>query len=184
VKKLPGSRVLLFVLIAIVALVAVNSLWGGEEERRKLSLAQFQRELAGENVRSAEITESDGGGTIIGELGNGSKFTVDYPPSYGEKITDQALAKVENVTFEKDQENVWLSLFMTFLPVILLVGLFLFIVNHMQGGGNRVMQFGKAKTKQVSKDAPKVTFADVAGADEAVQELYEIKEFLEPARHR
>jgi cell division protease FtsH len=60
---------------------------------------------------------------------------------------------------------------------------FLFFLNSAQGGGSKVMQFGKAKAKQVSKDQPKVTFADVAGADEAVEELQEIKEFLEsPAK--
>src|SRR4029077_12404832 len=71
------------------------------------------------------------------------------------------------------------SILLQFAPVILLVVLFFFLINSMQGGGSRVMQFGKAKAKQVSKDQPKVTFADVAGADEAVAELQEIKEFLE-----
>src|SRR5206468_2837100 len=80
-------------------------------------------------------------------------------------------------------ENLLVSLLSSFLPIILLFGGFLFIINSMQGGGNRVMQFGKAKPKVVSKDQPKVTFADVAGADEAVAELQEIKEFLEsPAK--
>ncbi len=66
---------------------------------------------------------------------------------------------------------------------MLLGGLFFFLMNQMQGGGNRVMSFGKSRAKLVSKDTPKVTFADVAGADEAVEELYEIKEFLsEPAK--
>ncbi len=65
----------------------------------------------------------------------------------------------------------------------MLGGLFFFLMNQMQGGGNRVMSFGKSRAKLVSKDTPKVTFADVAGADEAVEELYEIKEFLsEPAK--
>ena len=67
--------------------------------------------------------------------------------------------------------------------MIILFGLFLFVLNSMQGGGSRVMQFGKAKARQVSKDEPKVTFADVAGCDEAVEELQEIKDFLQnPAR--
>jgi cell division protease FtsH len=75
------------------------------------------------------------------------------------------------------------SLLYTLLPVVLLGGLFFFLMNNMQGGGNRVMSFGKSRAKLVSKDTPKVTFADVAGADEAVEELHEIKEFLaEPAK--
>ena len=67
--------------------------------------------------------------------------------------------------------------------MVILFGLFLFVINSMQGGGSRVMQFGKSKARQVSKDEPKVTFADVAGCDEAVEELQEIKDFLQnPAR--
>src|SRR5680860_1539929 len=64
-------------------------------------------------------------------------------------------------------------------PYLLLFGLFIFIMFQLQGGGNRVMQFGKSKAKLVTKDTPKVTFADVAGVDEAIEELEEIKEFLQ-----
>jgi cell division protease FtsH len=75
------------------------------------------------------------------------------------------------------------SLFINFLPILILVLLFLFFFNQMQGGGSRVMQFGKSKAKLISKDTPKTTFKDVAGAAEAVEELHEIKEFLEnPAK--
>ncbi len=182
-KKLPGSRWLLFLVVGLVLLVALNGLFGRKEERKKLSLAQFQRELSERDVRSAEITERNSGGTVKGTLKDGTKYTVDFPASYGEKITDQALAATPNVTSKQEKDNVWLSVLFNFLPVLLLVGLFVFILNQMQGGGSRVMQFGKAKTRQVSKDSPQVTFADVAGADEAVAELQEIKEFLEaPAK--
>ncbi|MDQ3612149.1 MAG: ATP-dependent zinc metalloprotease FtsH, partial [Actinomycetota bacterium] len=69
------------------------------------------------------------------------------------------------------------------LPILLILGLLFYFMTQMQGGGSRVMQFGKSKAKMVSKDSPKTTFADVAGADEAVEELHEIKEFLqEPAK--
>jgi cell division protease FtsH len=78
---------------------------------------------------------------------------------------------------------VWTGLLFSLLPILLLVGAFLLIMNVMQGGGKGVMQFGKSRAKQVSKDDPTVTFADVAGCDEAVEELQEIKEFLQdPAR--
>jgi len=183
VKKPPGSRVLIFAVVALVALVGFNSLWGGADTRRKLSLAEYQRELTAGHVKTAEISETSHGGTVKGALTDGAKFVVDFPSSYGEKITDQSLAATPNVTSKPQKENVWLSVLFQLLPIALIIGLFLFILNQMQGGGNRVMQFGKAKTKQVSKDQPKVTFADVAGADEAVAELQEIKDFLEaPAK--
>ncbi len=81
-------------------------------------------------------------------------------------------------------ESNWLSgLFSLLIPVLLLGLLFWFLLSRMQGGGSKVMQFGKSKAKMVSKDMPQVTFSDVAGADEAVEELEEIKEFLqEPAK--
>src|SRR5258708_4181889 len=70
-------------------------------------------------------------------------------------------------------------LILSWLPVLLIILLFLFIMNQMQGGGSRVMNFGKSKAKLITKDTPKTTFADVAGADEAIEELQEIKEFLQ-----
>jgi cell division protease FtsH len=183
VKKPPGSRVLLFVVVGLVALVGLNSLWGGKETRKPMTLAEYDRALEGKRVDKVEITESGNGGTAKGTLKDGTKFTVEFPKSYTEKITDKSLAATNNVDAKPQKDNVWLSVLFQLLPIVLIVGLFLFILNQMQGGGNRVMQFGKAKTKQVSKDQPQVTFADVAGADEAVAELHEIKEFLEaPAK--
>src|SRR6202000_601235 len=72
-----------------------------------------------------------------------------------------------------------LSLLTYILPFVLFFGFWIFLMNQMQGGGSRVMNFGKSKAKRMSVDAPKITFRDVAGVDEAVQELEEIKEFLE-----
>ena len=84
---------------------------------------------------------------------------------------------------EKPTPSLLGNLIFSFLPIILLLVLFWFFMGQMQGGGSRVMNFGKSRAKLVSKDMPKVTFADVAGADEAVEELHEIKEFLsEPAK--
>ncbi|MGH8938107.1 MAG: ATP-dependent metallopeptidase FtsH/Yme1/Tma family protein, partial [Actinomycetes bacterium] len=108
--------------------------------------------------------------------------------------TDYVEARQRDIVDMLDQGNVkytddvphqswFVSLLVTLLPIILIVAIFLFFLNQMQGGGSRVMQFGKSKAKLISKDTPKTTFNDVAGADEAVEELHEIKEFLEsPAK--
>ncbi|MBB6627450.1 ATP-dependent zinc metalloprotease FtsH [Nocardioides sp. KIGAM211] len=99
---------------------------------------------------------------------------------------DAQIAKgtISKETSENPQPSVLGSLLVTFLPILLIVGLFLFLMNNVQGGGGRgVMQFGKSKAKLISKDMPKTTFADVAGCNEAIEELGEIKEFLqEPAK--
>ncbi|MDT5039945.1 MAG: cell division protease FtsH, partial [Actinoplanes sp.] len=75
-------------------------------------------------------------------------------------------------------DSILLSLLVNLLPIAILVILLLLFMSQMQGGGSRVLNFGKSKAKMITKDTPKTTFADVAGADEAVQELYEIKDFL------
>jgi len=77
------------------------------------------------------------------------------------------------------QDNIFVSILVSFLPFLIILGLLFYFMTQMQGGGSRVMQFGKSKAKLVSKDTPKTTFADVAGVDEAIEELQEIKEFLE-----
>jgi cell division protease FtsH len=108
---------------------------------------------------------------------------------YVEPRGDQLVTLLdENVPTDGFNDSVpttswWSSLLIGVLPLLLLLGVFWFLMGQMQGGGSRVMNFGKSKARLVSKDTPKVTFADVAGADEAVEELHEIKEFLaEPAK--
>ena len=89
----------------------------------------------------------------------------------------------QGYTDEIDRGSILGTLAISILPILIIVGLFWFFLANAQGGGSRVMQFGKSKAKLVSKESPKVTFADVAGSTEAVEELYEIKEFLaEPAK--
>ena len=75
--------------------------------------------------------------------------------------------------------NGWLSLLTYILPFVIFIGFWIFLMNQVQGGGSKVMSFGKSRAKRMSVDSPKITFRDVAGVDEAVEELHEIKEFLE-----
>lgn len=104
-----------------------------------------------------------------------------------EKVTSaKASGKIETVwSTEVTKESVLLSLLVNLLPIAILVILLLLFMSQMQGGGSRVLNFGKSKAKLVSKDTPKTTFADVAGASEAVEELHEIKDFLQnPAKYQ
>ena len=96
---------------------------------------------------------------------------------------DVSTGKLPSYTVKVDKQNAFLGILISLLPFVLIVGVFLLLMNQMQGGGSRVMQFGKSKAKLITKDTPKTTFADVAGADEAIEELEEIKEFLQtPAK--
>ncbi|BCW08862.1 MULTISPECIES: ATP-dependent zinc metalloprotease FtsH [Paenarthrobacter] len=108
-------------------------------------------------------------------------YVTDRGPDVVKAVTN---ANPDKGFTDQPVENNWFSgLFSLLIPVLLLGVLFWFLLSRMQGGGSKVMQFGKSKAKLVNKDMPQVTFSDVAGADEAVEELQEIKEFLqEPAK--
>ncbi len=101
-------------------------------------------------------------------------------PRLNQRLTDKTLETWEG---ENATPGFFSNLLATLIPFVIIGVLFFFLLNSVQGGGSRVMQFGKSKAKVANKDTPKTTFADVAGADEAVEELQEIKEFLaEPAK--
>src|SRR4051812_27229497 len=138
------------------------------------------------NVSSATINDREQ--TLDLELkkavdGN-DKVTASYPIGAEDDIFDLVSGTNQDsagVNFDTNvtQESLFVSLLVSFVPFLLLLLLLFWLFNSMQGGGRGVMQFGKSKAKMVSKDTPKTTFADVAGADEAIEELHEIKEFLQ-----
>ncbi|MBL8777319.1 MAG: ATP-dependent zinc metalloprotease FtsH [Acidimicrobiales bacterium] len=148
-----------------------------------LTLDEFRTELQDGNVETAEIKDRDN--EVRGELRDGTEYVAVYPTEFADELTDE-IANAEppvELSVDQQQESFWISLAASLLPILLLVGVFVFVMSQMQGGGGRVMKFGKAKTKKVDSDQPSVTFADVAGADEAVEELQEIKDFLKsPAK--
>ncbi|MDQ1397962.1 MAG: cell division protease FtsH, partial [Acidimicrobiaceae bacterium] len=171
-----------YVVVALLALLILSNLLRGGSSTEKPSLNEYLHRVDAGEVKTADVVGQD---QVKGQFSDGKKYEVGITPEFSDELTTRLLdAKVQPKIVERQKkDNVWLTVLLNFLPFILLLAGFLFIVNTMQGGGNRVMQFGKAKAKTVNKDQPKVTFADVAGADEAVQELQEIKEFLEsPAK--
>jgi cell division protease FtsH len=104
-----------------------------------------------------------------------------YSVAYTDPAATTAFLDQYNVPYDATSPKSpwWTSALFTILPILLIIGFWFFIMNQMQGGGSKVMSFGKSKAKRVSVDSPKVTFKDVAGCEEAVEELHEIKEFLE-----
>ena len=113
---------------------------------------------------------------------DGSKANVNYATEEAQ-LEFQQLLESQSVAFDSEGSgsSAWAPL-LYILPFILFLGLWFFLISRMQGGGSKVMSFGKSKAKRMTADSPKVTFADVAGANEAVEELSEIKEFLENPR--
>ena len=180
VQKLVRS-VAFWVVVALVVLLVASQLLSGGDGREKLRYDEFSTQVADGHVKSVKVY--DDSSKITGTLADGTKFKTAFVTQAGDRLTD--LLDRNHVAYDvsKGGQSIWISLLVQILPILLLVGIFFFFINAMQGGGSRVMQFGKAKARQVSKDQPKVTFSDVAGADEAVEELQEIKDFLEsPAK--
>ncbi|MBW3084833.1 ATP-dependent zinc metalloprotease FtsH [Austwickia sp. TVS 96-490-7B] len=116
----------------------------------------------------------------VGDLKNVDKVYTLYIPQRGESLLGELKAKQppNGYNDQPPQSSVWSILLTNFLPTLLLIGFFIWMMNQAQGGGGRIMQFGKSRAKLADKNTEPVTFADVAGADEAIEELTEIKEFL------
>ena len=133
--------------------------------------------------RVKEIILKDQDQKITGTYTDGRKFEAAYAELQGKDLFQ--LARDEGIDARVDPrgQSVLVQILIQLLPFAVLLLLFFFLMQQMQGGGNRVMSFGKSKARLVTKDQPKITFQDVAGVDEAVEELQEIKEFLEnPAK--
>src|SRR5215469_12282367 len=112
---------------------------------------------------------------------SGERLQASWVGNQGQEIAAalQRQLPKDGYNVEVPSSNGLLSVIFSFVPYILIILIFFFLLNQMQGSGSRVMNFGKSKAKLITKDTPKTTFADVAGADEAIEELQEIKEFLQ-----
>ncbi len=173
-------RSALFPLVVIVLLVylASQTLMPRRDSGEKLTYSQLKEQVENGNV--SKVTFSPNRQSITAELDSGTKVKVNYPSPQSQVQFENLLAK-NNVTYDSKGigTSAWWALLTGFLPFLLLIGFWIFLMNQMQGGGSKVMSFGKSRAKRMSPDSPKVTYKDVAGADEAVEELQEIKEFLE-----
>jgi cell division protease FtsH len=191
VKRIFKGPWLWIVLAVVGVLLALQYLApnGGYDEIKTSQMEQYIQ--AGQ---VDEITFIDGDQQIEATLdknvrGSGDKVMTHYIQGQQERILDLvddqvAEGTISEANSENPSPNVIGSVLITLLPFALIILLFVFLMNQVQGGGGRgVMQFAKSKAKLISKDMPKTTFSDVAGCDEAIEELGEIKEFLqEPAK--
>ncbi len=173
-------RSALFPLIVIVLLVylASQTLIPRKDAQDKVSYSEFIQQAEDGNVQDATFspTRNEIKGTLVG----GDKFKVNYPSDQSAFAVEQVL-KDENVPYDSKGKGSswWSNLLISLLPFALLIGFWIFLMNQVQGGGSKVMSFGKSRAKRMTPDSPKIGFKDVAGVDEAVEELHEIKEFLE-----
>ncbi len=176
----------MWILVTVILVLAVFNFATSSKGYTEIKTATMVTYFNANKLKDVTFVEGDQ--QIRATLQNGKKVRATWIGDQGYDLANRAEKSVADKTLktfnvEKPKQSFFSTLIFSFGPIILLVLLFLFLMNNVQGGGGRVMQFAKSKAKLISKDTPKTTFADVAGCDEAIEELGEIKEFLqEPAK--
>ena len=175
-KVLKNLSIYLLIVLAIIALIRYTT--PNETVTQPVTYSRFLEELDQGKISKVVIQSENMTNIISGERADGTRFETKGPAT---DTALYALLKEKKVDWNSElppQPGWWTSLFTTLLPILLFVILFFFLMQQTQGGGNRVMSFGKSRARLHSDEKKKITFADVAGADEVKEELEEIVEFL------
>ena len=173
------KNVALYVLLIIVA-VSINTFVHPQEKHTEISYTDFITQVEKKNVSSIEMTNN----AVVGKMKDSTEFATYIPDN-----DTQLLGKLEdnNVSITAkppEQPSWWMSLLSNLLPIVILIAVWFWMMNQTQGGGGRVMSFGKSKAKMTGEGQIHVTFNDVAGEDEAKEELSEVVDFLKnPGRY-
>ncbi|WP_020106013.1 ATP-dependent zinc metalloprotease FtsH [Nocardia sp. 348MFTsu5.1] len=187
------NRKTVFRNLAIVAVI-VLAIWGwtllrdNNRDYKAVDTSVAMTQLNTKNASEVQIDDREQTlrMTLKDPVDGEKKITSKYPAQSTDEIFDRVDASGATYQTNVNKDSFLMQMLIFILPLVLLFGLFFFVMSRMQGGGKGgVMGFGKSKAKQLNKDMPSTTFADVAGADEAVEELFEIKDFLQnPARYQ
>ena len=171
------------ILIVVILAFFAQQLISSPNKKKDPGFGTFTQQLNTGAIKSVEMRNRSNE-LLVTLRGDKGQYEIGFASDYGDELTTQLLRaeqdnKIATFDVKGTRTNGWISMLTYVLPFLLFIGFWIFLMNQMQGGGSKVMSFGKSKAKRMSVDAPKITFRDVAGADEAVEELHEIKEFLE-----
>ena len=173
-----AKNLLLWMIIAAVLLTVFNN-FSQPTSSEQLIYSDFIAEVQAGQVAEVNISNLN----ILGERNNGSRFTTVLPYFGDDKLLDDLLANDVDVRIsEPERQSIWTQLLVASFPILIIIAVFMFFMRQMQGGGvggkGGPMAFGKSKAKMLSEDQVKITFADVAGVDEAKEDVKELVDFL------
>ena len=163
-------------VVVVLAFFAQRLISPGEREKVP-TYSDFIGQVNAGTVKAVTINTKDN--SLDVQLDKGPKYETAYPDNTEQSLVNTLQAEKIPIEVKGKGGGGWLTILTYVLPFVLFLAFWLFIINQMQGGGSKVMSFGKSRAKRMSVDSPKISFGDVAGVDEAVEELHEIKEFLE-----
>src|SRR5438876_2694313 len=173
--KSAAFPILIVVLLAFLAVKLVNP--GSADHRPHSYQTLVSKEIPQGEVKSVEFKNK--GKALEVKLKNKETYEVGFIEQAAPELIRELRTSGVPYNVESEKSSAILSLLTYIIPFVLFFGFWIFLMNQVQGGGSKVMSFGKSRAKRLSADSPKITFRDVAGVDEAVEELHEIKEFLE-----
>jgi cell division protease FtsH len=193
-KGLPPTRPLrtltLWIALTLITILVIQFYYTARAQEQEIPYSRLMEEIQAGNIRNVEMVASE----VKGELITEGIITVDdeqvsftkfkaWLPAEDPELPKLIMEKNPEAEVKSRAEGTpWAGILITWLPILLIVGFWLFVIRQMQGGGSTAMKFGKSKAKILLESAPRVTFKDVAGADEAKQELQEVIEFLKDPR--
>ncbi|NBB92749.1 MAG: ATP-dependent zinc metalloprotease FtsH [Gammaproteobacteria bacterium] len=175
-----AKNLVMWIIIAVVLMSVFNHYSQPEVQPQEMTYSQFLDEVERGNISDVEIRETSGGNTITGETRNGQRFRTIGPSDPG-LIKDLRDHEVQFEAVPPEGRSIIVDILISLLPVLVLVGLWVYFMRQMQGGaGGRggAMSFGKSRAKLQGEDQVKVTFGDVAGCEEAKDEVSELVDFL------
>jgi len=176
-----AKNLLLWIVIAIVLMSVFNNFGPKTAAQQQLNYSDFIAEVQQGQVQRVEIE----GHSVKGVRADGSQFITQTPPDDPKMVDDLLSNKVDVKVVEPNQHGLLMTIFINWFPMLLLIGVWIFFMRQMQGGGagRGAMSFGKSKARMLGEDQVKITFADVAGVEEAKEEVSELVEFLrEPGK--
>ncbi len=171
------KNLMFWMVAALVIVLFWNVSSRIQQKERQLSFSEFLAQVDRNNIAEVTLTGTAAGSQITGKLKNGDSVRSFAPPQY-EALVDKLLEQGIAVDARESNGSSWIAHLINWTPIFIMIAFLVFFMRQMQGSGNRALSFGKSKAKLTSSQQKKVTFKDVAGVDEAKEELQEIIDFL------